>query len=177
MFWLSTEHFSTLTTDIEVEYLKGHNGLVCLSYEDPLVLFIVILIGTNRLDDIRRTNRLCRTAAPQTSRLEKSRTSEPIDSAELPHLRATRLRNYRPLEPIDSVELPHLRTNRLCRTAAPQSNRLQNSRTSEPTDSAELPHLRANRLQNYRTLEPTDSVELPHLRTNILCRTAAPRNQ
>jgi len=61
---LSKEHFNTLKTDIEVEFLQEHNGLVCLSYEDPLV-FIVTLTGTNWLDEIRRTNRLCRTAAPQ----------------------------------------------------------------------------------------------------------------
>jgi len=65
VLWLSTEHFSTFKTDIEVEFLQGHNGLVCLSYEDPLVLFIVAVSGTNWLDEIRRTSKLCRTAAPQ----------------------------------------------------------------------------------------------------------------
>ena len=65
VFWLSTEHFNTLKTDVEVEFLQGHNGLVFLSYEDPLVLFIVTLIGTDWLDEIRRTNRLCITTAPQ----------------------------------------------------------------------------------------------------------------
>jgi hypothetical protein len=62
VFWSSAEHFKT---DIEVEFQGGAGATEFVACRTKIHFFCLLLlvVGTNWLDKIRRTTRLCRTTA------------------------------------------------------------------------------------------------------------------